>query len=124
MRFLSTLFLLSALPALPVFARMNQLVSRTSHDHPAIARRQHTAARADLTDICASVDLSSLLEISALGLFEASAAIELHVCICIAVVPIFVKTNVRIKDFVDRVGEKNAVISIRDMVSLLEILWI
>lgn len=117
MRFLTTLFLLSALPALPVFARMNQLVSRTSHDHPVIARRQHTPARTELTDICASIDVSSLLKISALGLVDAGAAVEVHVCICITVVSMFVKTDVRIKDFVNRVGEENAVITIRDMVS-------
>lgn len=124
MRFSTTLFLLSALPALPVFARMNQLASRTSHDHPAIARRQYTPARTDLADICASIDISSLLKVSALGLVEAGAAVEVHVCICITVVPIFVETDVRIKDFVDRVGEKNAVTSIRDMVRLLKTFWI
>ena len=97
---------------------MNQLVSRTSHDHPAIARRQHNPLRADLTDICASIDISSLLEVSAVGLVDASATVEVHVCICIAVVPTFVKTDARIKDFVDRVGEKNAATSIRDMVRL------
>lgn len=120
MRFLSILFLLSALPILPVFARMNQLISRTSHDHPTIARRQHHATRASLTDICAPIDLSLLQRVSAAGLLKASATVEVHICVCIAVVPVFVKTDVRIKDYVDRVGEKNAIITIRNMVRLLK----
>jgi len=95
---------------------MNQLVSRTSHDHPAIARRQHHPARTSLTDICAPVDVSVLHTISALGILEASATAKVHICICIAVVPVFVKTDVRIKDYVDQVGEKNAVVTIRNMV--------
>jgi len=116
MRFFSTLFLLSALSTLPVFARMDQLVSRTSHDHPAIAHRQHHPKRTSLTDICAPIDLSVLHSVSALGLLKASAALEVHICICVAVVPVFVKTDVRIKDYVDRVGENNAIINIRNMV--------
>jgi len=97
MRFLSTLFLLSVLSTLPVFARMDQLVSRTSNDHPAVARRQHHAMRTSLTDICAPIDLSVLHKSSALGLLEASAAVKVHICICVTVVPVFVKTDVRIK---------------------------
>ena len=116
MRFLSILFLLSALSALPVFARMNQLVSRTSHDHPAIALRQHHPKRTVLADICASVDISALKKISVTKLLETGASIELHICICITVVPIFVKTDHRIKDYVDRVGEKKATSTINDMV--------
>ena len=116
MRFLSTLVFLSALSALPVFARMNQLVSRTSHDHPAIAHRQHHPKRAILTDICASVDISVLQKISALKLLETSASIEVHICLCITLVPIFVKTDHRIKDYVERVGEKEAISTINDLV--------
>lgn len=98
---------------------MDQLVSRTSHDHPAIARRQHHPKRTTLTDICAPIDLSVLHSVSAIGLLKASAGLEVHICICVTVVPMFVKTDVRIKDYVDRVGENNAIINIRDMVRLL-----
>ena len=119
MRFLSALFILSTLSTLPVFARMDQLVSRTSHDHPAIARRQHHPMRTSLTDICAPIDLSVLRSVSAAGLLKASATVEVHICICVTVVPVFVKTDVRIKDYADRVGEENAIINIRNMVRLL-----
>ena len=118
MRFFSSLFFLSALLALPAFARMNQLVSRTSHDHPAIARRQHHPKRAALADICATVDISVLQKISATKLLEAVTSVEVHICICITLVPIFVKTDHRIKDYVDRVGEKKATSTIKDMVRL------
>ena len=118
MRSLSALFLLSALPILPVLARMNHLVSRTSHDHPIIARRQHYPTRTSLTDICAPIDISLLPKISAAGILEASASVQLHVCICISVVPMFVKADVRIKGYVDHVGEQNAIIDIKDMVRL------
>lgn len=116
MRFLSILFFLSALSTLPVFARMNQLVSRTSHDHPAIARRQHHPKRSILTDICASVDVSAFEKLSVKNLLDSSASVEVHICICISVVPIFVKTDRRIKDYVDRVGEKKAISAVNDMV--------
>jgi len=116
MRFSSILFFLSAFSVFPVFARMNQLVSRTSHDHPAIARRQHHPRKSAPTDVCASIDISVLLKVSAAKLLEASASVEVHICICITVVPTFVKSDVRIKDYVDRVGEKNAIIAIREMV--------
>lgn len=116
MRFLSGLFLLLTLPVLPVLARMNHLVSRTSHDHPVIARRQHHTTKTSLIDICAPIDLSLLAKISATGILEASASVELHICICISVVPIFVKADVRIKGYVDHVGEQNAIINIKDMV--------
>ena len=119
MRFLSTLVFLSVLSALPVLARMNQLVSRTSHDHPAIARRQHHPKRAILTDICATVDISVLQKISATTLLEAVTSVEVHICICITLVPIFVKTDHRVKEYVDRVGEKKATSTIKDMVRLL-----
>lgn len=118
MRFLSSLLLLSILSILPVLARMNQLVSKTSHDHPAIARRQHYPMRTTLTDICAPIDVSVLQKISAVGLLEASASVKVHICICITVVPVFVKTDARIKSYVDQVGEKNAVVAIRNMVRL------
>ena len=119
MRFFSSLFFLSALFAFPTFARMNQLVSRTSHDHPAIARRQHHPKRAILTDICATVDISVLQKISATTLLEAVTSVEVHICICITLVPIFVKTDHRVKEYVDRVGEKKATSTIKDMVRLL-----
>lgn len=119
MRFLSTLFILSVLSALPVFARMDQMVSRTSRDHPAIARRQHHTMRTSLADICAPVDLSLLPKVSVAGLLEVDAAIKVHICICVSVVPVFVKTDFRIKGYVDLVGEKDAVINIRNMVRLL-----
>jgi len=119
MRFLSILLFLSALSTLPAFARMNQLVSRTSHDHPVIARRQHHPIRATtLTDVCGSINVSALQRISVLGILEASASAEVHICICITVVPAFVRTDARIKDYVDRVGEKNAITTIGDMVRL------
>jgi hypothetical protein len=73
---------------------MNQLVSRTSHDHPAIARRQHHPKRTVLTDICASVDISVLHKVSVAGLLEAGASVEVHICICMSLLyPIFVKTD-------------------------------
>ncbi|KAF9652489.1 hypothetical protein BDM02DRAFT_3160966 [Thelephora ganbajun] len=115
MRFLSILFFLSTLSTLPVFARMNQLVSRTSRDHPAIARRQHHSMITSLTDICASIDISAF-QVSIVGMLEASASIEVHICICISIVPIFVRTDVRVKDYANRVGEQNAIIAIRDMI--------
>jgi len=118
MRFFSSLFFLSALFALPAFARMNQLVSRTSHDHPAIAHRQHHPKRI-LADICANVDISVLQKISATKLLQAVASVEVHICICITLVPAFVKTDHRVKDYVDRVGEKKAASTIKDMVRLL-----
>jgi len=95
------------------------MVSKTSRDHPAIARRQHHTTRASLTDICAPVDLALLHKVSAAGLLEAGATIKVHICICVTVVPLFVKTDVRIKGYVDLVGEKDAVINIRNMVRLL-----
>jgi len=119
MRFLSTLVLLSALFALPALARMNQLVSRTSHDHPAIALRQHHPRKAILADICASIDISVLQKVSAAKLLDVVASVEVHICICITVVAIFVKTDHRIKDYVDRVGEKKATSTINDMVRLI-----
>lgn len=72
-----------------------------------------------MTDICAPVDVSVLHKISAAGLLEASATAEVHICICITLVPIFVKTDVRIKEYVDQVGEKNAAVAIRNMVLVL-----
>jgi len=122
MRFLSILVFLSALFTLPAFARMNQLVSRTSHDHPAIARRQHHPKKAVLADICATVDISVLQKISAAKLLEAVTSVEVHICICITVVPLFVKTDHRIKDYVDRVGEKKATSTINEMVRLLNLI--
>jgi hypothetical protein len=119
MRFLSILFFLSALSILPVFSRMNQLVSRTSHDHPAIALRQHNPRKTILTDLCASVDMSVLQKVSAPKLLETSASVDVHICICITVVPIFIKTDHRIKDYVDRVGEKEAISTVNDLVKLL-----
>jgi len=95
------------------------MVSRTSRDHPAIASRQHHTMRASLADICASVDLSLLPKVSVAGLLEVDAAIKVHICLCVTVVPMFVKTDVRIKDYVDLVGETDAVINIRNMVRLL-----
>ena len=121
MRFSSILFFLSAVFTLPAFARMNQLVSRTSHDHPAIARRQHHPTRAVLADICATVDISVLQKISAAKLLEAVTYVEVEICICISVVPLFVKTDHRIKDYVDRVGEKKATSTMNEMVRLLNI---
>lgn len=98
---------------------MDQLVSRTSNDHPAIARRQHRPTRTSLTDICAPIDLSVLHKMSALGVLDASAAVEVHICICVTAVPVFVKADARVKHYVDLVGEKNAIIDIRNMVRLL-----
>jgi hypothetical protein len=120
MRFSSILFGLSALCTLPVFARMNQLASRTSNDHPAIARRQHHPRISVLTDICASVDLSVLKTLSILSLLEASASVEAHICLCITAVPIFVKTDPRIKEYVERVGENKATSAVNDMVKPLD----
>ena len=120
MRFLSTLFFLSAFSTLPAFARMNQLVSRTNNDHPAIARRQHHPMRTPLTDICASVDLSVLPKISVAGLLEASISVEVDICLCVTVVPLFVKTDLRIKDYVNIVGEIGAITAIQDIVRLLD----
>ena len=97
---------------------MNQLVSRTSHDHPAIARRQHHLKRATLTDICATVDISVLKKISAAKLLEAVTSVEVHICICLTLVSTFVKTDHRIKEYADRVGEKKATSTIKDMVRL------
>ena len=119
MRFLSILVFLSAFSALPAFARMSQLVSRTSHDHPAVALRQHHPKRAVLADVCASVDISALKKLSIIKLLETSASLEVHICLCISVVPIFVKTDHSIKEYVDRVGEKEATSTIKDMVRLL-----
>ena len=121
MRPLFSLFILSAISIFPVVARMNQLVSRTTHDHPAIARRQHHPTRASLVDICAPIDVSLLAKISAAGILDATASVEVHICICISLVPVFVKTDVRVKGFVDHVGEQNAIIRIKDMVKLLSI---
>ncbi|KAF9788432.1 hypothetical protein BJ322DRAFT_1048806 [Thelephora terrestris] len=117
MRTLFSLLFLLALSISPVVARMNQLVSRTSHDHPAIARRQHHPTRASLIDICASIDASFLSRISAAGILEASASVEAHLCICISAVPVFVKADVRAKGFVDHVGEQNAIVRIREMIN-------
>jgi hypothetical protein len=119
MRFLSFLFSLLAFSALQVFARMNQLASGTSHDHPTIARRQHHPRGTSLADICAPIDISLLEKISAAGILKTSASLEVHICICISVVPIFVKTDVRAKGYVDHVGEQSAIINIKDMVRLL-----
>lgn len=116
MHFSFSLFFLLAFSILPVFARMNQLVSRTSHDHPVIAHRQHHPKRASLIDVCAPIDISLLSKISAAGMLETSASAEVHICICVSAVSIFVKTDVRVKGFVDRVGEQNAVIKIKEMV--------
>jgi len=95
------------------------MVSRTSRDHPAIARRQHHTMRTSLADICASVDLSLLPKVSVAGLLEVDAAIKVHICICVAVVPAFVKTDARVKSYANLVGEEDAVINIRNMVRLL-----
>ena len=97
---------------------MNHLASRTSHDHPVIAHRQHHPKRTPLIDICAPLDISLLSKISAAAILEASASVELHICICISVVSVFVKADARIKTYVDHVGEQNAIINIKDMVRL------
>ena len=124
MRFSSILFLLSALSAVPVLARMNQLASRTTQDHPAIASRQHHPKRAILIDVCASVGISVHKKVSALGLLEAGADVEVHICLCLSLVPVFVKTDHSIKDYVDRMGEKKAISTINEMVTPLNMLWI
>lgn len=72
-----------------------------------------------MTDICAPIDISVLQKISAAGILEASAAAQVHICVCITAVPVLVKTDVRIKDYVDRVGEKNAIVAIGNMVRVL-----
>ena len=118
MRFLSTFFLLSALSILQVFARMNQLVSRTTHDHPAIARRQHHQTRSSLVDICAPIEISLLEGISVKGIIDAGASVKVHICLCISVVHIFVKADVRMKAYVDQVGEEKAIVDIKEMVCL------
>ena len=122
MRFFSSLFFLSALSVLPAFARMNQLVSRTSNDHPIIAHRQHQPVKASLLDVCAPVDISLLVKVSALGILEASASVEAHICICVSVVPVFVKSDIRIRDYVDRVGESVAITKIKELVRSLNLL--
>jgi hypothetical protein len=119
MRFLSTFFLLSALSILQVFARMNQLVSRTTHDHPVIARRQHHQTRSSLIDICAPVEVSLLEGISLKGIIDAGSSVKVQICLCISVVHLFVKADVRMKAYVDQVGEEKAIADIKDKVSPL-----
>lgn len=120
MRFLSSVFILSALSVLQVLARMNQLVSRTSHDHPTIARRQFHPSARSLVDICAQIDVSLSSKLSVVKILEASALVELHVCLCVSVVATFVKNDVRAKPYIDHFGEKNAITEIKELVGPLD----
>ena len=97
---------------------MNQLVSRTTHDHPAIARRQYHQTRSSLVDICAPIEVSLLEGISVKGIIDAGASVKVHICLCISVVHIFVKADVRMKAYVDQVGEEKAIVDIKEMVCL------
>jgi hypothetical protein len=112
---LTALYVVSALCVSSAFARMDHVVSSRSHDHPAIARRQHQLPRT-LSDLCvqieASVLTSTIADLLDSSYEEVDPDVDLYaksdICICLSSVSLFLQTDKRMQSVTKIVGDDKA----------------